>query len=137
MSHLKNPPVSISIRIASIVTCVTLVFSWGCAVIRIPSYRLEECAAESYCSSPTPLPQIPMPGWLARWKAQKDLPKPPEAPRFHPLPTRPMFQPQPTIGHSDGSVGESACYGTLPPAESWNTVESAPAAHVPTLASPQ
>lgn len=45
------------------------------------------------------LPPIPMPMWYANWKAKREfeaaLPDAPEYPRFHPLPTRPMFSPQP------------------------------------------
>lgn len=45
------------------------------------------------------LPPIPMPMWFANWKAKREfkkaLPDAPEFPRFHPLPTRPMFSPRP------------------------------------------
>ncbi|GAB5404704.1 MAG: hypothetical protein Aurels2KO_29350 [Aureliella sp.] len=45
------------------------------------------------------LPPIPMPMWFANWKAKREfeeaLPEAPEFPRFHPLPTRPMFSPKP------------------------------------------
>ena len=138
VSHLKNPPASISVRL-SITFGLALTLSSGCAMVQIPSYRLEECAAESYCSAPALMPrvpQIPMPGWFVRWKAEKDLPKPPESPRFHPLPTRPMFQPRPTTDFGFGAPGAAACYGTLPPAQSWNGVESVLAAPVPASASP-
>lgn len=126
MSHLKILLPSISIHSTSIaaigIVAIALAFSSGCAVVRIPSYRLEECAAESYSSPPLVMPTLPMPGWLARWKAEKDLPKPPPAPRFHPLPTRPMFEPQPTADAVVGTPGESSCYGTLP--HLWNGVEA-------------
>ena len=82
------------------------------------------------------MPAVPMPGWFARWKAEKDLPKPPVAPRFHPLPTRPMFQPRPEIGLGLGAPGEAGCYGTLPKAQAWSGVESVPAAQAPTVAGP-
>ncbi len=36
------------------------------------------------------------PGWYTAWRARRDLPDPPPYPRFHPLPTRPMFQPPAT-----------------------------------------
>ena len=157
MSHLKKLPAPNSMRFApsglpiaprsggiqtfcsALVLAFTLALNSGCTIVQIPSYRLEECAAES-CSSPPivlpTMPTVPMPGWLARWKAEKDLPKPPAAPRFHPLPTRPMFQPEPTTDFGVGAPGETACYGTLPPPQSWNRVESAPPAQVPTLAKP-
>lgn len=55
------------------------------------------------------LPPIPVPGWLADWQAKRDLeealPEAPEYPRFHPLPTRPMFESQP--GTSAMEVGFS------------------------------
>ena len=157
MSHLKKLPASISMRFApstlfialrsggsqtfcsALVFSIAMVLSSGCAIVQIPSYRLEECATESYSSPPIVLPTmptVPMPGWLSRWKAEKDLPRPPAAPRFHPLPTRPMFQPQPKTHFGVGAPGESACYGTLPPAQLWNGVETAPPAQVPTLANP-
>ncbi len=145
MSHLKRVAESVSLRFTKNVTHIALAFTCfvmnvcGCAVVQIPSYRLEECAAESYAAPPIVLPampSVPMPGWLAHWKAEKDLPKPPAAPRFHPLPTRPMFQAGPTPEFGMGAPGEAGCYGTLPPAQSWNAVESIPAKQVPTLASP-
>lgn len=40
--------------------------------------------------------------WFANWKAKRELekalPDAPEYPRFHPLPTRPMFAPQSDAG---------------------------------------
>jgi len=140
VSHLKNPPASNSVRSApfalNITLLVALVASSGCAMVQIPSYRLEECAAENYSSTPALMPLVPMPGWLARWKAEKHLPKPPESPRFHPLPTRPMFQP-PASAQFSGGAAEAVCYGKLPLPETWNAAESVPAVPVPTLAAPQ
>ncbi len=141
MSHLKTRPATISMRFAVNLPCISLMFSCvlllssGCAVVQLPSYRLEECAAESYGSPPIVLPampSIPVPGWFARWKAEKKLPKPPLAPRFHPLPTRPMFQ----AGPSPDFAGGTASYGTLPPAQAWNRVETIPAVQQPALARP-
>lgn len=113
MSHLKYPPSAISSCLAPIAVSVVLIFHSGCTLVHIPSYRLEECAAESYTSPPALLPTIPLPGWLARWKAEKDLPQPPAAPRFHPLPTRPMFEPQPNRDFSGGLTANAACFGKL------------------------
>lgn len=127
---------ALKVQFAAMLVALMAITS-GCAVVQIPSYRLEECAAESYASPPVILPSMPampMPGWLARWKAEKDLPKPPEAPRFHPLPTRPMFQPRPANDFV-GAPGESACYGLLPDAQSWNGVEAVPP-HFPSPATP-
>lgn len=148
VSHLKRLTASISMRfaptslLAAGLCSAVAVISSGCAIVQIPSYRLEECAVESCESPPVVLPSMPampampMPGWLARWKAEKDLPKPPEAPRFHPLPTRPMFQPQPSQDFSMGAPGEAGCYGTLPRAQSWNGLEAVPAIQAPTAANP-
>ncbi len=92
--------------------------SLGCALVQIPSYRLEDEAVASHCSQEMqaasgPLPTLPLPGWLARWKAEKDLPKPPDSPRFHPLPTRPMFSPSP-------SLDNGVCFGQMPDSQAWN-----------------
>lgn len=35
----------------------------------------------------------PLPGWAEKWKKYRELPEAQLHPRFHPLPTRPMFQP--------------------------------------------
>ncbi len=138
MSHLKNPPAFKSFRLSQIAVSMALLaavlVTSGCAMVQIPSYRLEECAAEEYSTAPTILPPLPMPGWLARWKADKDLPKPPESPRFHPLPTRPMFQPQPMPENFARNPVDAACYGQLPPAESWNGGQPIVVAQTPTLA---
>ena len=50
MSHLKYPPSVISSCLAPIALSVVLIFHSGCTLVHIPSYRLEECAAESYTS---------------------------------------------------------------------------------------
>lgn len=65
----------------------------GCNLLGIPSYRAHETSCSTACT-PGPLP--PLPGCLAKWQAEKELPVAPEYPRFHPLPTRPMFAPQAT-----------------------------------------
>ncbi len=89
----------------------------GCAVLSIPSYRadsyaggehsmaesssgtavLDECDEARYEPVfPVPaLPAIPTPGFIKRWKEHKNLPEGPKGLKFHPLPTRPMFQPKP------------------------------------------
>ena len=158
MSHLKNPPAANSVRSPLALQCMSLIafadrvplatravlsvalaLNCGCAMIHIPSYRLEECAAENYSSTPALLPPVPMPGWLARWKAEKHLPKPPESPRFHPVPTRPMFQP-PVSNQFSGEASEDVCFGKLPSPETWNapeSIEAVPAVPMPTLATPQ
>ncbi len=140
MSHLKNPPVPNSVYprslVRSLMLLVASVACSGCAMIQVPSYRLEECAEENYSSTPTLFPPVPMPGWLARWKAEKHLPKPPASPRFHPLPTRPMFQPPIQSEFSEPGTA-AVCYGKLPLPESWSEHESVPAVPVPNLAAPQ
>ena len=64
----------------------------------------------------------PVPKRWADWKAKRDLPEPPPYPRFQPLPTRPMFQPRPSLdtntGDDDHWGGRSPAptqYGHLPP----------------------
>ena len=113
MSHLKYPPSAISTYLAPLALVAALMFNSGCTLVHIPSYRLEECAAENCSSPPALLPPVPLPGWLARWKAQKDLPKPPESPRFHPLPTRPMFERQPNRDFSGRLTEDAVCFGKL------------------------
>ena len=141
MSHLKFPPTTDSAGLTRVAMFAaffaSVALSSGCAMVQIPSYRLEECAAEEYSSTPSLVPPLPMPGWLAKWKAEKDLPKPPESPRFHPLPTRPMFQPQRAPKQFAGGAIDGTCYGQLPPSEAWNQVETLPAQQTPTLAAPQ
>ena len=74
------------------------------------------------------LPQI-MPPLLIQWKAACQVPDAPPFPRFHPLPVRPMFQPQSPSNLSAGgwpvpeeelSAGQfrlqtvdAPCYGTI------------------------
>ncbi len=107
------------LRLALVLTSgLLLTNGLGCALIEIPSYRLEDEASAYNCAQQAelchgPLPHLPLPGWLARWKAEKDLPKPPDSPRFHPLPTRPMFRPAP-------ATVDAGCFGELPAREAWN-----------------
>lgn len=143
MSHLKNQPASNSHPFArlysacllSFISAFALISSSGCATVPIPSYRLEDCAAESCSTTPALLPPLPMPGWLAKWKAEKHLPKAPELPRFHPLPTRPMFQPR-AVPEFSTATGEAVCFGGLPASTDWNNAGVVRTANVPTLAMP-
>ncbi len=86
--------------IVAMLTAVLFPACLGCQVLGIPSARYSDqfcgsispteidSAECSYC----PLPPTPaMPGWLARWHSEKELPKAPGHPRFHRLPTHPMF----------------------------------------------
>ena len=117
----------------------------GCQVLHIPSYRADSSGA-GYCSvtgtTPAelglaaaecppgflpplpPLPAwthrgVPVPGWWAKWRAKEDLPDPAPYPRFHPLPTRPMFSSHPqasTLGQN--TTGQNTTYGwsdSIPP----------------------
>ena len=72
----------------------------------------------SSCRDWSPV-SFPVPAWWAEWRAKKDLPEPPPYPRFHPLPTRPVFQPRPVS--ADQQWGEEllapAPYGQLPAPE--------------------
>ncbi len=75
----------------------TTMLCTGCSLLGIPSHRLDNACQEDHCSSMasgncSPLPsELPMPACLAKWRDEKKLPKAPSFPRFHPLPTRPIF----------------------------------------------
>lgn len=79
---------------------------------------------------------LPVPAWYAEWRAKKDLPEPAPYPHFHPLPTRPMFQPCPVseINQWGTSMAAPTPYGQLPTAEAgslpWSRLESPPTAEV-------
>lgn len=121
-------------QIRILLVSAVLTTASGCQVLGIPSYRADSghhlgyqpaemmCVGDS-CSeviasehdemlgAPRVLP--PLPGWLGRWHAKKNLPEAPDHPRFHPLPTRPLFSA--TSAGAEVSTG----YGALPAAESW------------------
>ncbi len=106
----------------------------GCQVLGIPSYRAEngtgshlagsgiECLADAETCPPGIFPPLPTmshftPGCLARWKAQRELPEPSAYPRFHPLPTRPMFSSGPNQIPFSADMGmpvQNTPYGQLP-----------------------
>ena len=74
----------------------------------------------------SPLPHrdfvgFPVPKWWADWKAKKDLPDPPAYPRFHPLPSRPMFQPRPALEDNQwgGNSWDSSQWGGDVPAPAY------------------
>jgi hypothetical protein len=118
----------------------------GCHVLHIPSYRVagDAMGNSDYGDCPPgtcgggmigglPIPALPTPGWLAKWKEKRELPDPPNYPRFHPLPTRPMFDPRPGQA-SIGSAGlgydsylqngsGQGVYGAMPREEQWNARE--------------
>ena len=118
--------------LSAIVLLFSLLTSGGCQVLRIPSYRadcgafpesqLGGAACDQECPPgflpPLAFPAmpavlasgVPVPGWWADWRARQDLPEAPPYPRFHPLPTRPMFSPHPA------PVGQMA--------SPWGSVES-------------
>lgn len=79
---------------------------------------------------------LPVPAWYADWRAKKDLPEPAPYPRFHPLPTRPMFQPRPVsdISQWGASMAAPIPYGQLPTAEAgslpWSRFQSPPSVEV-------
>jgi hypothetical protein len=129
--------------VAILLFCGILASSSGCHIVGIPSYRADSQAAlgqsclaeEEACPIGVLPPALPLPGWLAKWKAEQDLPTPPSYPRFHPLPTRPMFSrpatspsgyfnSQPSLngyeefGESQ-AVGASPAYGVLPESVAW------------------
>lgn len=80
---------------------------------------------------------LPVPACYAEWRAQKNLPEAAAYPRFHPLPTRPMFQPRPVseVSQWGASLTAPTPYGQLPAAEAgsppWNRLESTPSGGVP------
>ncbi|MEO8271907.1 MAG: hypothetical protein ABI557_19445, partial [Aureliella sp.] len=65
---------------------------------------------------------LPVPTWYAEWKAKRDLPEPAPYPRFHPLPTRPMFQSRPVSAEDPWNASSlaPAPYGQIPAAETGN-----------------
>lgn len=85
-----------------------------------------ECTSEVACPPRffPPLPSwphiaFPVPAWWAEWRAKQDLPEPAPYPRFHPLPTRPVFQPRPVSADHQWGEGLLAPtpYGQLPAAQ--------------------
>lgn len=128
----------------------------GCAVLSIPSYRADGYAASEHSMAasssatvvidecdetryepvfPVPsLPAIPTPGFIKRWKEHRNLPEGPKGLKFHPLPTRPMFQPKPgsapmnptwecTDVPSDATNLQSPDqFGILPQRSQWSNV---------------
>ena len=87
------------LRAIILIVCLVMPIATGCQVLGIPSYR-SDCvggqidSCQSSCP-PTVLPPLPiMPAWLSRFHRESQE-EPPPYPRFHPLPTRPMFSPGP------------------------------------------
>lgn len=70
-------------------------------------------------------PVFPWPACLARYREREKLPEGPDRIRFHPLPTRPMFQPRPSTNlqaQYDVASGDSnAPYGTIPEGHTWHS----------------
>ena len=116
-----------------LLVCGLLTSSAGCQCLGIPSYRADSGGEplgnagfdpqydqySPYDCADAPCPPgilPPPPGWLAKWKSRRDLPEPPPYPRFHPLPTRPMFSPKRGFAAHSASLG----YGGLPPSDAWD-----------------
>lgn len=125
----------------------------GCHVLSIPVNQagggcgVESCAVEIRQAIPTRSAEphyysagdtldgscLPVPKWWADWRAKKDLPEPPPYPRFHPLPSRPMFQPQSGLssnfeGSDDwGNSSPTPPYGQLPDTQAGRTTWESPA----------
>ncbi len=112
----------------------------GCHVLRIPSYRSDSSpdgystyssatlsGSDALCSDsdavcpPGILP--PLPHWLAKWRHQEEeLPKPPDSPRFHGLPTRPMFSQRKISDYSiPDELASPPTYGELPASNHWRS----------------
>jgi|LakMenE01Jun11ns_1017448.scaffolds.fasta_scaffold9946472_3 hypothetical protein len=70
-------------------------------------------------------PVFPLPACLARYREREKLPEGPDRIRFHPLPTRPMFQPRPSTNlqaQYDGASGDlNAPYGSIPEGHGWRS----------------
>lgn len=96
------------------------------------------CEGRDYHGFPHPLERlraglqgmaVPVPGCYADWRAKRDLPEGPERASFHPLPTRPMFQPRPidqdfwseSAGKLATSYFERCAYGDVPEGVEWHT----------------
>ncbi len=121
----------------------------GCQVLGIPSYRSDSSSGmqAAYSTGAAVVPGCetgqfeegtgcepgiipPLPGCFASlhakkeaWKAERNLPEPAPYPRFHPLPTRPMFSPKPLTASSFGPppdfssdfpMAPSVQYGRIP-----------------------
>ena len=122
----------------------------GCQLLPIPSYRADQAGLvddygghvdgfeggygdEDYCDNECPpgWPVIPMPRWYAKWREKESLPEGPDFPRFHPLPTRPMFSPRPgdrnayPNGMGMDNMGAAQfgppTYGSLPSSSEWQS----------------
>lgn len=114
----------------------------GCNVLGVPSYRADAVGGlpEQVCHSPEntgftadgeacpPGVLPPLPGWLHRWHAKQDIPAPAAYPRFHPLPTRPMFEPDPLSAAEFGN----GLYGVAAPVTEYGL----PASGVPSAGRP-
>lgn len=115
-----RPPLASRRWLSIVLVCLMLASGSGCQVLGIPSYRADAPTgfssvgsdtgfhAGQLASSPAACPPgilPPKPTWLCQKPAwlqklcdkhhKEDLPEAPEYPRFHPLPTRPMFAPRP------------------------------------------
>lgn len=70
---------------------------------------------------------IPVPGCYYDWQAKRNLPEGPDGASFHPLPTRPMFQPTSSSsgswqieGGPTGSPSGGCNYGQIPRGTQWH-----------------
>lgn len=82
-----------------------------------------------------------LPGFGARWGREESVEASPPFPRFHPLPTRPMFEPwTPAAGDggipSHGAGGPTPAFGRLPRFEQWHATPSPPNGTIPVPADP-
>ena len=80
------------------------------------------------------LPALCWPSCLSGWHARKSLPEGPEGARFHPLPTRPMFQPRADLARISlapeeaelAAPGQAWNYGHLPQGIQWGLSATEP-----------
>lgn len=76
---------------------------------------------------------VPVPGCYADWQAKRNLPEGPERAAFHPVPTRPMFQPRPTeldpwassCVDASGTISGNCHYGRIPSGIQWHASSAA------------
>lgn len=65
-------------------------------------------------------PVFPLPACLARYRDRESLPEGPDRIMFHPLPTRPMFQPRPAAWQSQDHSDRGVPYGSIPEGHGWH-----------------